>query len=775
MIYQHNKANIREYLTKFGVLIMEQKRLRRTLQDKSTTAVTVELTGTPSFGFEPIEHFLKGYQASNKTLPDGFELAAITVTQNSGGTPGVEPAAVLSHVKANNLLGDLDFIPHLTCKDHNVDGLKSLLMAFKQMDVESILAFTGDKPIRGKGVFEVDSVGLIDLIGDINAQSYMKASLEDLDATHQFYIGAAVSPFKYTEASQMQQYYKMEKKIASGAGFLTTQLGWDWKKSLELFTYLKERNLDVPVIGNVFFLGSGSPAARLIHSLKLPGSFVSDELFAKLKTETVDDNIARAAQQIAMYRAMGAAGVDIGSVHDHDMFLRIMEQAAEIGEDWEQYKDNLYWPAEKTFYLYDDSGKRTKLSTPRRKLSHVNFELFHAAILDEAHFGFHAFRKVTGALGMKKGKGFFYKTFNIAEKAAKYLLFDCEECGDCFLPENFGRCTIGPCEKGLANVPCGDATVDGYCGNDLERVCIGEFVFNAASAKKGGIDKWIETICPPRKHELEGTSSILNYLFARDHTQRGPLISVAESINAFVPKTGKIMKMVHDAGGDGYTTTSGPLNYMRALIESQAREKADYIGVNVDGLGADGDTAAVDAIGQYAAMVRKWARGVPVCIESASAEVLIEGLRQWYNTTGKVQKPMLSIPSVDLFDPLAPLKTDFDFAVAIGLKVAADATPAQLLKDAKDIFATATAAGFTPADIFFNLPVTPLSKDMPEDSPAPSKTYTVLETIKKIKSDPTLKKSHCMLTVSLAAAGMPRRIGVCRAFAAEAVQYGCDA
>ena len=55
----------------------------------------------------------------------------------------------------------------------------------------------------------------------------------------QFFPGAAVSPFKYTEASQMQQYYKMEKKIACGAEFLITQVGWDWRKSLELFTYLQ--------------------------------------------------------------------------------------------------------------------------------------------------------------------------------------------------------------------------------------------------------------------------------------------------------------------------------------------------------------------------------------------------------------------------------------------------------------------------------------------------------------------------------------------------------
>ncbi|MCK5676533.1 MAG: methylenetetrahydrofolate reductase C-terminal domain-containing protein [Verrucomicrobia bacterium] len=37
----------------------------------------------------------------------------------------------------------------------------------------------------------------------------------------------------------------------------------------------------------------------------------------------------------------------------------------------------------------------------------------------------------------------------------------CEECGDCYLAENFGFCTMGGYAKGLANAPCGDAKPDG--------------------------------------------------------------------------------------------------------------------------------------------------------------------------------------------------------------------------------------------------------------------------------------------------------------------------
>ena len=199
----------------------------------------------------------------------------------------------------------------------------------------------------------------------------------------------------------MQQYYKMEKKIACGAEFLITQVGWDWRKSLELFTYLKEAGLAIPVIGNVYLLSTLTPAPRLMHDGKLPGCFVSDELLAKVQSERIDDHLERAAQQVAMYRALGAAGVDIGGVPDFDMFTRILQRAAEIGAAWEQFKDNLAWPPQPkdsgslaanppsairhppspdAFYLYDESGKRIRPATPRSTFAKRFFNLLASGV-----------------------------------------------------------------------------------------------------------------------------------------------------------------------------------------------------------------------------------------------------------------------------------------------------------------------------------------------------------------------------------------------------------
>jgi 5,10-methylenetetrahydrofolate reductase len=767
---------------------MEQNSLGQKLRHKSDFLVLAELTGGPGFSFRPIESFLDAYQKAAQgkgtALPKGFDFAAVALPQNPGGVANIEPAGVINSLERYGLLAGLDVVPHITCKDTNSDAIVSSLNSFKQAGITNVLALTGDKPVAAKGVFELESVGLLRLIKKMNHESYLKAQPETLAGVHQFVPGAAVSPFKYSEATQFQQYYKMEKKVHYGAEFLITQVGWDWRKSLELFTYLKERQIDVPVIGNVYLLSTLTPAPRLMHDLKLPGCFVSDELLAKVYSEKLDDHIERAAQQIAMYKALGATGVDIGGVHNFEMFTKLLQRAAEIGTDWESFKDNLCWPANDAFYLYDDSGAPVPLSRPHPTLGKRFFDFSHRAFLDPDHMGFRVFKGTMAFLGADKGKGTVYTMFNAAEKAFKYTLFDCEECGDCFLPENFGLCTMGGCQKGVDNAPCGDATVDGYCGNDPEQVCIGNRVYEAAASQAGGCERLRAQTNQRRNPALQHSSSILNYLFGKDHTMVNALISIGESVHASIPKTGKVMHQLQDLGPDAYTKPSPELDYIRALIESQTADGADYIAVNLDAFGEDDPQVTVDMMVAYTKLVRQWSDGVPICIDSSNDDVLEAGLRQWYDTSEAVRPPLVNSVKVYTMDRILPLKKQYDFAV-IALLVS-EAKPIgpggshsvdELCGLAQQIFDQAVGQyGFKPEQIFFDSTVFPLAIDMPMEPGVPGYTYRTFETIKKIKGDPKFKGVHFSLGVSNSVRDLPgRRIGVCRAYVAKAMEYGLDA
>jgi cobalamin-dependent methionine synthase I len=96
---------------------------------------------------------------------------------------------------------------------------------------------------------------------------------------------------------------------------------------------------------------------------------------------------------------------------------------------------------------------------------------------------------------------------------------------------------------------------------------------------------------------------------------------------------------------------------------------------------------------------------------------------------------------------------------------------------ARQIFDAATGKyGFKPERIFFDSTVFPLAIDMPMQPGVPGYTYRAFETIKKIKSDPKMREVHCSLGVSNCARDLPgRKVGLCRAYVAKAMEYGLDA
>jgi cobalamin-dependent methionine synthase I len=243
------------------------------------------------------------------------------------------------------------------------------------------------------------------------------------------------------------------------------------------------------------------------------------------------------------------------------------------------------------------------------------------------------------------------------------------------------------------------------------------------------------------------------------------------------------MRQLAQLGPDAYSQASEPLDYIKTLIESQAEDGANYIAVNLDAFGEDDPQVSVDMMREYVKLVQQWGRGVPVCIDSSDNNVLIAGLKQWYDTDQQVKQPLINSVKVYTMDQILPLKKDFDFAF-IGLLVSegASAGPGgshsveELYSLAKEIFEKAVGEyGFKPGEIFFDSTVFPLAIDMPMEPNVPGYTYRAFETIRKIKSDADMKGVHFSLGVSNCARDLPgRRVGVCRAYVAKATEYGLD-
>src|SRR5580704_8752873 len=178
--------------------------------------------------------------ASNLAQVPG--VVAGSITSYAGGAMGRDPIRVGPAARARGLVPNI----HLTCVNRDPLDVRNALEDLIALGIENVFAITGDYP---KGAapetvqFAADSVQLVEMISEVRAARGWP-----------FYISAAVSPFKYTEADCAYQYLKLEKKIAAGADYAITQLGFDARKCRELMQYMQERGLKTPIFGNVYVL-----------------------------------------------------------------------------------------------------------------------------------------------------------------------------------------------------------------------------------------------------------------------------------------------------------------------------------------------------------------------------------------------------------------------------------------------------------------------------------------------------------------------------------------
>ena len=197
----------------------------------------------------------------------------ISITDNAGGNPQLAPTALGKPI----LYAGKEVVIHLTCKDLNRNALESEAWLLHSEGFNNILAMTGDYPVAGNGgqakpVFDIDSVGLISLLNQMNQgldpNVFPTGTPRPRFERTQFLIGAVTTNFKLHEGEVIPQYLKLAAKVASGARFIINQIGFDARKMHELRAYMDAHAMrEVPLIGNVYLL---SPRVAQIFRITCP-------------------------------------------------------------------------------------------------------------------------------------------------------------------------------------------------------------------------------------------------------------------------------------------------------------------------------------------------------------------------------------------------------------------------------------------------------------------------------------------------------------------------
>lgn len=138
---------------------------------------------------------------------------ALTVADSPMARPRAD--SVMTAARLQRLTG-IGVIPHICCRDRNINAIKSILISAHIEGMRAMLAVTGD-PVsdtdRGsvKSVYNLNSVGLCRFVRDLNGDIFRDAPMR---------CGCA---FNVNAVNIVPELERLRKKVEAGASFVLTQ------------------------------------------------------------------------------------------------------------------------------------------------------------------------------------------------------------------------------------------------------------------------------------------------------------------------------------------------------------------------------------------------------------------------------------------------------------------------------------------------------------------------------------------------------------------------
>jgi methylenetetrahydrofolate reductase (NADPH) len=296
-----------------------ESNLKKVLQS-GHFAVTAEC-GPPK-GADP-----KAVQKKGKILK-GF-VDSVNVTDNQTGVVRLSSLAACVLLKKEGL----DPVLQMVTRDRNRIALQSDVLGASALGIRNILCLSGDHQSFGnqpqaKGVFDVDSIQLIQLVRQMRDKSLILGG-EKLSEPPDLFIGAVANPFADPFTYRV---IRLAKKVAAGAEFVQTQCIYNLARFTDWMSQVRDRGLDE----KVYILGGITPmkSARMAEymSKQVAGMDVPEEIIKRMKSVPADkqreEGIKIAVETIkALKEIEGVHGVHIMAIEWEDVVPQLIEEA----------------------------------------------------------------------------------------------------------------------------------------------------------------------------------------------------------------------------------------------------------------------------------------------------------------------------------------------------------------------------------------------------------------------------------------------------------------
>ena len=204
---------------------------------------------------------------------------------------------------------DMEVILHVCCRDRNLLGLQSDLLAAHVLGLHNIVIITGDPPKMGDyphatAVFDLDSIGLLRLVYGLNRG--IDPAGKVVGQTTKFLCACGAEPGALDYDREIR---RLELKRAAGAEFLMTQPVYD---PALLSRFLDDiAHLDMPVLVGLLPLASFRNA-EFLHN-EVPGMQIPPDIRARMREAGKGASARQEGVRIAQECLLGVVDRVVGA------------------------------------------------------------------------------------------------------------------------------------------------------------------------------------------------------------------------------------------------------------------------------------------------------------------------------------------------------------------------------------------------------------------------------------------------------------------------------
>ena len=236
----------------------------------------------------PYDNAIEGMMESARVCKEnGVDI--ITIADSPRAIARVDSLMMSTKIKREI---EIDVIPHLCCRDKNVNALKSGLLASYIEDVRNVLVITGDPildidKMSTKSVFNLNSYKLIQLIDDMNKEIFKDEPIN---------IGGALNLNVRRKEAEIK---RMMKKVEAGANVFFTQPIYD-ESAIDFLAKMK-KDKSIKIMGGIMPIVNYRNAQFLnneVPGIEIPQKYV-DRFHPDMSTREAEQVGIELAVEIA--------------------------------------------------------------------------------------------------------------------------------------------------------------------------------------------------------------------------------------------------------------------------------------------------------------------------------------------------------------------------------------------------------------------------------------------------------------------------------------------